>query len=138
MNCCKTRIPKIVHGAICALLFTILAISCAKDIVDLNGSVQGVIKDFDTGALISNCQVSLSPSGKSALTGSDGVFVFSNLEPGSYNLSFLKAGYDDATKTVTVVSGETSSLNITLKAKSAFAASSSKLDFGDMSSSMEL
>ena len=138
MNCCKTRISKIVHGAICALLFTILAISCAKDIVDLNGSVQGVIKDFDTGALISNCQVSLSPSGKSALTGSDGVFVFSNLEPGSYNLSFLKAGYDDATKTMTVVSGETSSVNITLKAKSAFAASSSKLDFGDMSSSMEL
>lgn len=112
--------------------------SCAKDIVDINGSIHGVVKDYNTGALLSNCQVSLSPSGKSALTGSDGLFEFSDLEQGSYTISISKAGYEEVSKTVSVVSGETTEVNIVLKAKSAFAASSNKLDFGDLSSSMEL
>lgn len=119
-------------------VWAILVVSCAKDIADVNGSIQGLIKDFNSGALISNCQVSLSPSGKSMLTGSEGMFSFSDLEPGPYTLSFSKAGYDEESKKVTVVSGETTSLDITLKAKSAFAASSNKLDFGDLSSTMEL
>ena len=122
--------------ALCTMAF--LAISCAEDIIDINGSIQGVVKDYRTGALLSNCQVSLSPSGKSALTGSDGLFEFNDLDQRSYTLSFSKAGYEEATKTVEVISGERTSVNITLKSKSAFASSSNKLDFGDLSSSMEL
>ena len=88
--------------------------------------------------MIANCQVSLAPGGKSSVTGSDGVFEFGELEPGTYTVSFSKAGYEEASKTVSVTSGETSSINITLKAKSAFAVSSNKLDFGDLSSTQEL
>lgn len=119
-------------------IVVIFFISCAKDIVDVNGSIHGVIKDFNTGALIANCQVSLVPSGKSAVTGSDGTFEFCELEPVTYTVSFSKAGYEETSKTVSVTSGETSSVNITLKAKSAFSASSNILDFGDLSSTLEV
>lgn len=134
----KSLFTKTILCGTSAILIAFFFISCAKDIVDVNGSIHGVIKDFNTGALIANCQVSLTPGGKSAITGSDGTFEFGELEPGSYTVSFSKAGYEEASKTVSVTSGEKSSVNITLKAKSAFAASSNNLNFGDLSSSQEL
>ncbi len=120
---------------ICVLF---LLVSCAKDIVEINGSIQGVVKDYNTGAFIANCQVSLLPGGKSVVTSYDGMFELSDLEPGNYTLSFSKAGYEEVSKSVNVVSSEISAVNITLKAKSPFATSSSNLDFGDLSNSMEL
>ena len=134
----KSLFTKTIPFGTSVILIAFFFISCAKDIVDVNGSIHGVIKDFNTGALIANCQVSLVPSGKSAVTGSDGTFEFGELEPGTYTVSFSKAGYEEASKTVSVTSGETASINITLKAKSAFSASSNKLDFGDMSTTQEL
>ncbi len=115
---------------------SLMIASCAKDIVDVNGSIKGIVKDQETGSLIANCQVSLSPAGKSIITETDGAFAFEGLEPGSYTLSFKKAGYEDASRTVSVTSGETSQLSIALKSKSAFALSENKLDFGDLSSSL--
>ncbi len=115
-----------------------LTVSCAKDIVDVNGSIEGIVKDQESGALIANCQVSLSPVGKSVLTSDDGLFSFGGLEPGAYTLTFKKAGYDDASRTTTVTSGQTNQLSITMKAKSSFTLSESKLNFGDMSSSLSI
>lgn len=120
------------------IILVFAAVSCSKDIIDLNGSIKGVIKDYSTGALISNCQVVITPGGKSMLTGPDGMYEFSDLTPGSYTITFSKAGYDEASRTVTVISGETSSVDMSLKAKSAFSASSNKLDFGDLSSTQEV
>lgn len=134
----KSLFTKTIPFGTSVILIAFFFISCAKDIVDVNGSIHGVIKDFNTGALIANCQVSLVPSGKSAITGSDGTFEFGELEPGSYTVSFSKAGYEEASKTVSVTSGETASINITLKAKSAFSASSNNLDFGDLSTTQEI
>jgi len=124
-------------GLLAAVLI-LLPVSCTKNYEDLSCTIQGVVKDHNTGALLSNCQISLSPSGKTAITGADGMFEFHISEQGSYTLSFSKAGYEEATKTIDVVSGETVTVNITLKAKSPFAASSNKLDFGDLSTTMEL
>lgn len=116
---------------ISVLLFT----SCAKDIVDLTGSISGLVKDFDNGQLISNCRVSLSPGGKSVTTGADGAFGFTDLEPGQYTLSFSKAGYNDETSTVSIVASRESSVSVLLKAKAAFVLSEDVLDFGDSESS---
>lgn len=113
---------------ISVLLFT----SCAKDIVDLTGSISGLVKDFDNGQLISNCRVSLSPGGKSVTTGADGAFGFTDLEPGQYSLSFSKAGYNDETSTVSIVASRESSVSVLLKAKAAFVLSEDVLDFGDL------
>ena len=124
--------------SIFAAVIVLFVISCAKDVLDLHGTIKGVVKDYNTGLIISNCQVALSPGGKSVVTSSDGLFEFTGLEQGSYTLSFTKAGYDNESKSVEVVSGETTEVSITLKAKSPFAVSNNKLDFGDLSSTMEL
>lgn len=112
--------------------------SCAKDIVDVNGTISGSVKDYDDGHSISNCQVSLSPVGKTCVTSTEGTFNFADLEPGSYTLSFSKSGYHDQTKTVTVVSGQNSDVSITMKTKGAFSLSETKLDFGDFNSSLSV
>ena len=84
------------------LAFLLLFNSCARNIVDLTGSIIGTVKDYESGELISNCQISLNPGGKSLSTSSDGQFEFENLEYGTYDLTFKKSGYEDATKVVSV------------------------------------
>lgn len=116
-------------SAIISLFFTM---SCAKDIVDLTGDISGVVKDAESGSLVSNCQVSISTEGASVTTGNDGSFSFTDLTPGSYTLSFSKFGYDNETKTVTVTAGQTTKADIILKSKEAFYLSDTFYDYGDL------
>lgn len=106
--------------------------SCAKDIVDLSGDIQGVVKDYNYGQVISNCQVALQPSGKMTFTDGAGMYEFLDIEPGEYTLVFSKAGYEDQSVKVSVVSGQTSEASILLKAKTPFSLSANLLDFGDL------
>lgn len=96
------------------------------------GTISGTIKDYANGQLISNCNVSISPNGTSVTSSSSGTYEFSDLTPGSYSLTFSKAGYEDANTTVTVKAGKNSTADVLIKAKSAFALSESSYDFGDM------
>ena len=75
------------------LLCALAASSCAHDIIDLTGDIQGVVKDYKDGQLISNCQVSLMPTGKTTTTDLVGKFNFDGIEPSEYILEFSKAGY---------------------------------------------
>lgn len=118
------------------IILFLCMISCAKDIVNINGTITGVVKDYDDGHLIQNCQVTLSPSGATSITSTDGQFVFSDLEPGTYTLTFSKSGYTDQNKSVTVTSGQSTDASITLKSKGAFALSDTSLDFGDLNNSL--
>ena len=104
-----------------ATLVCMLLGSCAKDVIDLNGSIKGVVKDADDGHLIENCLVALSPGGVSKTTDQSGVFEFAALTPGEYTLLFTKTGYPNTTKTVTVVTGEETNSDVLLKANSPFA-----------------
>lgn len=117
------------------LLCALAAASCAHDIIDLTGDIQGIVKDYNYGQFISNCQVSLSPSGKMTTTDNVGVFGFADIEPGEYVLGFSKAGYVEESIKVTVVTGQITEASIMLKAKSPFSLSESSLDFGDMEAS---
>lgn len=101
------------------ILFVVLLLSsCAKDIVDLTGHLKGTVRDYESGELISNCGVSLSPGGKSTLTNQHGEFSFNNLEAGDYTLTLTKSGYDDETRDVTIITGQTSSVSVLLKERS--------------------
>lgn len=115
-----------------ATLVCMLLGSCAKDVIDLNGSIKGVVKDADDGHLIENCLVALSPGGVSKTTDQSGVFEFAALTPGEYTLLFTKTGYPNTTKTVTVVTGEETKSDVLLKANSPFALSDENLNFGDL------
>ena len=111
----------------CVLLMS----ACAKDIYDLTGDIQGVVKDYSDGHLITNCLVSLQPSGKSTLTDSQGQFSFEDLTPGEYSLVFNKSGYNEESKKVTVITGQITEAMQLLRAKSPFSLSESLIDFGD-------
>ena len=46
-------------GVILTTLISLLFSACAVDIIDITGSVSGVVKDYLTGQTIENCQVTL-------------------------------------------------------------------------------
>lgn len=111
------------------LLLSCVIVSCAKDIVDLTGSINGVVKDYNTAEVISNCQVTLGSTGENSITGTDGFFHFNNVDPGTYSLIFKKAGYVDFTKSITVIAGTPVDASVLLTAKSSFELSETTIDF---------
>ena len=115
--------------------FFVLVSSCAKPIVDMTGDIHGIVKDYSDGYMISNCQVSLNPSGISTTTDNQGRYTFSKIEPGEYTIAFSKAGYHSESTKVTVISGRIIEASIMLQAKSPFALSEQTMDFGDFEAS---
>ena len=102
-----------------------------QDPSEVTGAISGVIKDFTSGALVSNCQVTLTPGGKSITSSLSGTYHFTGLQSGEYSVSFKKAGYDDEKVSVMVKIGETTPCDVLLKAKSAFAISQDSYNFGE-------
>lgn len=106
-----------------ALILSILSVfilsSCAHEIVDFSGNIQGTVRDFNTGLLLENCNIALAPSGKSVSTDLNGEFSFTSLQPGNYTLTITKSGYENEVKDVTVIAGETTSVSVQLRTLSA-------------------
>ena len=84
-------------------LFALMFAGCTEDEYTLFGKVIGTVTDATTGEPISNVTMTLSPSGKSATTGSDGIFEFNDLEAVQYKMQARHANYKTDTKTVTVL-----------------------------------
>ena len=63
-------------------------ISCSQLIVELEGDIQGVVKDYSHGGMINNCLVTITPGGKSVTTTPAGIYEFKDLEGGDYTLTF--------------------------------------------------
>lgn len=89
--------------ALLALMFA----GCTEDEYTLFGTVIGTVTDATTGEPIGNVTLTLSPSGKSSTTGSDGMYEFYNLEAEQYKMQASHANYKTDTKTVNVLAGET-------------------------------
>lgn len=117
------------------LLFILVLTSCAKDIVDLTCTIEGIVKDKDTGIPLINCEILITPSNNSITTASDGVYSFKGLEPGEYTLTYNKSGYISDSRTVSINAGETSKIEMLLKAKASFSLSENMYDYGDLESS---
>ena len=96
------------------------------------GAIAGTIKDYKSGQLISNCKVSLTPSGKSVVSSLSGTYEFNDLDPGQYSISFIKAGYNDENASVSVIQGKTTNMDAFLTAKASFALSETSCNFGDL------
>lgn len=80
--------------------------ACAPD-VELPGSIYGVVADKATGEPIKSAGVELSPGGLKTITGSEGQFEFTELDPGKYTLLITKTGYlDGVSSTIEVKPGQ--------------------------------
>ena len=50
------------------------------------GRIQGIVTNYTTGEPLQGVNISLSPSGLSAVTGSDGRYEFNDIEVGQYTV----------------------------------------------------
>ena len=96
---------KIIYLLVGIILFGGLYYSCAPE--ELPGSIYGTVVDKATGEPIKSAGVELSPSGLKTVTGSEGQFEFTELDPGKYTLIITKTGYiDGVSGTIEVKPGQ--------------------------------
>ena len=93
---------------ICTLcLFATIWQACETEKETIPGSVYGVVADKATGEPIKSAGVELSPSGLKTITGSEGQFEFTKLDPGKYTLFVTKTGYlNGVSNTIEVKPGQ--------------------------------
>ena len=91
-------------------------VSCGgNDTLDIYGIISGKVTDVSTGEPLNAAQVTLIPGANTIQTSENGEFSFSGLNEGQYTISVQKDGYQSNRKDVTVVSGESTEIVITLK-----------------------
>ena len=90
-------------------IISLLMAGCKKDESKTTpGSIYGTVTDKATGDCVPTAGVELMPKGLKTVTGSDGTFQFTEIDPGEYNLFITKTGYKDLkSNTITVKPGET-------------------------------
>lgn len=89
--------------------------ACETVEYDAFSAITGTVIDVEDNTPINGVSVVLSPSGKTAFTGSDGYFQFSELDAQQYKINVQKSGYDFNCKPVTTNPGETEDIVITMK-----------------------
>jgi len=124
-------------GVVFAFVLVLMA-SCVKEKTVTTGKIQGIVTNSVTNEPIQGVNISLSPTGLSAVTGSDGRYQFNNLEPGQYTVQGMKEGYESNTKNITIVSDNISSGDMTMKPMvSGFTLNVQTLDFGESFSQLQ-
>ncbi len=120
---------KLVMGVVLVLTLGLFSTSCKKEVA--TGKIQGLVTNYATSEPIQGVNISLSPTGASAVTGSDGRYEFNNLEPGNYTVQGTKSGFESNTKNITITSGNVSSGDMQLRpAATGFRLNVDYLDFG--------
>jgi len=83
------------------------------------GEISGTVTD-STGAVVPGASVKVESTGSTAgfnrtvSTDSAGYFLFSNLQPGAYKVTIQSSGFDNYSKTVTVVIDKAVAVNASL------------------------
>lgn len=101
------------------VLFLVIlsCVACTPIDIDMFSTISGTVVDADTTNPIEGVSVILSPTGRNAITGSDGYFEFSNLEALQYTITVQKNDYSTNRKTINAIAGETNNFTITMKKK---------------------
>ena len=123
---------KLILSVIMVCSLCLLLGSCWKQKEETKvGRIQGIVTNANTNEPIQGVNISLSPTGLSAVTGSDGRYEFNNLEPGQYTVQGMKVGYESNTKSITIVADNISSGDMMLTPLvSGFHLNVEYLDFG--------
>ncbi len=117
-------------------IFILFFFSCSQELQDNNevskyGGISGVVADRATGDPIAVVQLSLYPSGKTTVTGTDGSYIFQNIEPGEYTVTSEKLGYRQSENNTTVVAGQTTECHLLVeRIPAVITADVEELDFG--------
>ena len=127
---------KLLFGIVALLL----AASCAQEAVTVElGGISGVVADKTTGEPVGSVSLTLSPGGAKTVTGSDGAFLFADLEAGSYTIDLEKEGYKRESTSVVVFEGKQTDAHLLIERMPAvITADRDVLDFGDNASVTQL
>lgn len=91
--------------------------SCSSDIKEetTTGNIAGSVSDRTTGEPVATVNVTLTPSGKSTVTGNDGSFSFVDLAPGEYTVAIRKEGYNPNSGQFTAQAGRSTSAHLLIE-----------------------
>ncbi len=94
-------------------LFAMLAFPAALFAQD-RGSIAGVVTAEDTNEPLQGVQIQLKGTGQGTLTNQTGGFLLTNVPVGEQTLQFTSIGYATVSRTVTVESGATSTVRVSM------------------------
>ncbi|MCR5018984.1 MAG: carboxypeptidase-like regulatory domain-containing protein [Bacteroidales bacterium] len=120
------------------LMLLLITSSCGEEpVLHTFGSISGIVQDARTNSPLSGVSVSITPLGYAQVTGSDGLFIFDNLEVQEYTLVYSKDGYQTEQRKVSVKPGITSSAHVSLTPMAgSFVVTPTELNFGDTETSL--
>ncbi len=75
-----------------------------------NGSVTGTVKD-SVGAVLQGAQIVLQPTATTVASNAQGVFLITDVKPGTYTVTTSYVGFADSTTTVVVTAGQAATVN---------------------------
>ncbi len=126
--------PCFLLGCLCwAIGFSTACSNGASSVEEVTvGGIAGSVSDQTTGEPVATVNVTLSPGGRSTVTGSDGSFSFVDLAQGAYTIDIHKEGYNPNSKTVEVVASQQTSAHLLIERIPAIiTADHDELDFGE-------
>jgi hypothetical protein len=94
---------------------TILTSCQDDDPIVITGGITGIVTNMVTGEPISGVNLTLSPSGLSKTSGSDGRYEFQEIEARQYDVQAQSSGYKYNVRTTLVVAGQTAKCDIILE-----------------------
>lgn len=119
----------------------LLSASCGtEEYQAVVGQVEGTVLDSQTNYPIKGCQV-ISNNYGTKHTDDKGHFVFENVSPGNFSLTYQCNGYETATRVVNVIAGQQVSANISLnpeEVESGIQPKQTLLDFGTRTNVLDL
>ncbi len=122
---------KVLSGLLLVIVAVLSCMVSCKDTMVDYGSIAGYVTDANNGEPLRNVDVTLSPVGLSAVSGSDGRYEFLDLAEDRYTVQASKPGYVTNTKVVDVRRGKVASGDIMLtRSYSDMSLNVSQIDFG--------
>ena len=120
-------------------LLSLMLTACPADPVDTTGSISGTIRDAIDNSVLQGANVTLSPSGRTTVTGNDGHYQFYDVELGDYTVSVTKVNYESTSQKASVQVGLNTTLDFTLhRAKGDIVVTPLTLDFGETDTNLPI
>lgn len=120
-------------------LLVLLCFGCSESEVDTFGGIAGTVADEITKEPLAGVKVSLTPGGTSQVTGTEGNFLFDNIDPQEYTLTFTKDDYVSQTQKVSVKAGTASNVQISMEPITPILNVTPKeLDFGEETATLAI
>ena len=79
------------------------------------GVLTGTVTDGTNGLILENVEVSIPELSLTATSDSEGVYLLEDIAPGTYNVEYNLAGYDNLTQDNIEIGEETLTLNVELQ-----------------------